>query len=257
MSMVAIIPAVLLDAANKKLEAAGFGPSNFSVAAYTGPGISHAAFHSWNDPAFEADVQAIAGVVWEISEGNHEARVTAMIKAQGAKWGDRAAALPDKGTVKAGDLLRDTDGNLWSVIQPFSRTTYGAAPETYPALIRRVRDPKATEEYKQPIDQYDSYSLKNPFTGAADRVTVEGKTYASLVNANVWKPPSAQWQEIDPKTGEPIVPVKTVAAWKQPAGAHDAYKAGDQVTFGGKTYASAIDANVWSPTAYPAGWKAI
>ena len=41
----------------------------------------------------------------------------------------------------------------------------------------------------------------------------------------------------------------------QPTGAHDAYKKGDKVTFNGKHYISLIDANVYSPTAYPAGWQ--
>ena len=41
----------------------------------------------------------------------------------------------------------------------------------------------------------------------------------------------------------------------QPTGAHDAYKKGDKITFNGKHYISLIDANVYSPTAYPAGWQ--
>ena len=41
----------------------------------------------------------------------------------------------------------------------------------------------------------------------------------------------------------------------QPTGAHDAYKKGDKVTFEGKHYISLSDANVYSPTAYPAGWQ--
>ncbi len=47
------------------------------------------------------------------------------------------------------------------------------------------------------------------------------------------------------------------AEWKQPLGSSDAYKKGDRVTFQGKVYESLIDANVWSPTAYPAGWKKV
>lgn len=43
----------------------------------------------------------------------------------------------------------------------------------------------------------------------------------------------------------------------QPTGAHDAYKKGDKVTFEGKHYISLIDGNVYSPTAYPAGWQEI
>lgn len=45
--------------------------------------------------------------------------------------------------------------------------------------------------------------------------------------------------------------------WVQPIGSSDAYKKGDKVIFETKTYESLIDANVWSPTAYPAGWKLI
>lgn len=46
--------------------------------------------------------------------------------------------------------------------------------------------------------------------------------------------------------------------WRQPTGAHDAYKKADKVHFPKITdpiYESLIDANVWSPTVYPAGWK--
>ena len=43
--------------------------------------------------------------------------------------------------------------------------------------------------------------------------------------------------------------------WVQPTGAHDAYQIGDRVSFNGSNYESKINANVWSPTAYPAGWK--
>jgi len=49
----------------------------------------------------------------------------------------------------------------------------------------------------------------------------------------------------------------TPQPWVQPAGGHDAYNIGDKVTFEGATYESTISANVWSPTAYPAGWRLI
>ena len=41
----------------------------------------------------------------------------------------------------------------------------------------------------------------------------------------------------------------------QPTGVHDAYNKGDKVTFNGKHYISLIDANVYSPATYPAGWQ--
>lgn len=45
--------------------------------------------------------------------------------------------------------------------------------------------------------------------------------------------------------------------WIQPTGAQDAYMKGDKVTFEGKHYESLIDNNVWSPKAYPQGWKEV
>ena len=35
------------------------------------------------------------------------------------------------------------------------------------------------------------------------------------------------------------------------------YKKGDRVRFNGKVYESLIDNNVWSPSAYPAGWREV
>lgn len=45
--------------------------------------------------------------------------------------------------------------------------------------------------------------------------------------------------------------------FKQPTGAHDAYAKDAKVTFEGKHYKSLIDANVYSPTAYPQGWELV
>lgn len=54
---------------------------------------------------------------------------------------------------------------------------------------------------------------------------------------------------IDP-TGE------TIPEWVQPDSTN-AYMTGDKVTYEGKVYESIIDNNIWSPAAYPAGWKLI
>lgn len=43
--------------------------------------------------------------------------------------------------------------------------------------------------------------------------------------------------------------------WSQPSGAHDAYDAGDIVSYSGTLYRSLIDGNTWSPETYPAGWE--
>ena len=43
--------------------------------------------------------------------------------------------------------------------------------------------------------------------------------------------------------------------WSQPTGSHDAYNTGDIVNYNGTLYESLVDGNVYSPDAYPAGWK--
>lgn len=48
----------------------------------------------------------------------------------------------------------------------------------------------------------------------------------------------------------------SVPEWVQPDSTN-AYNTGDRVIFEGKTYESMIDGNVWSPTAYPAGWNEV
>lgn len=50
-------------------------------------------------------------------------------------------------------------------------------------------------------------------------------------------------------------PVSGCSAWKQPTGAHNAYNVGDCCIYKGVKYESVINANVWSPETYPAGWK--
>lgn len=54
-----------------------------------------------------------------------------------------------------------------------------------------------------------------------------------------------------------ILPENVIPLWVQPTGGHDAYNIGDKVTFEGLVYESLINANTWSPTDYPQGWKAI
>lgn len=41
----------------------------------------------------------------------------------------------------------------------------------------------------------------------------------------------------------------------QPTGAHDAYHAGDKVTFNGKHYVCKLASCDWSPAVYPDAWK--
>ena len=88
-----------------------------------------------------------------------------------------------------------------------------------------------------------------------DRLMYNDKFYKVLqdhTSQSEWTPDTASslYVEIaDPSNEWPD--------FKQPTGAHDAYAKGEKVTFEGKHYISLIDANVYSPTAYPAGWSLV
>ena len=49
---------------------------------------------------------------------------------------------------------------------------------------------------------------------------------------------------------------QTILEWKQPDSTNP-YMKGDKVKYEGAIYESLINQNVWSPVAYPAGWKQI
>lgn len=114
--------------------------------------------------------------------------------------------------------------------------------------------------WTQPLCAVDAYNI-------GDIVSYNGKLYKSIINANVWAPDvyPAGWEEYTESTsggdsgetgGTTDTPsTETIPDFVQPTGAHDAYKKGDKVKFEGKVYESLIDANAYSPSAYPAGWK--
>ena len=67
-----------------------------------------------------------------------------------------------------------------------------------------------------------------------------------------WKP------DVTPALFNKVQPTVVIPNWVQPTGAHDAYQIGDKIIFtDGKVYESTINANTWSPTGYPQGWKLV
>ena len=99
--------------------------------------------------------------------------------------------------------------------------------------------------------------MTNTAYAIGERIRHSNKLY-KCVQAHTsqadWTPDKtpALWTEVA-KPGE--IPV-----WKQPTGAQDAYNKGDKVhypTASDPVYESLIDANVYSPEAYPAGWKQV
>lgn len=76
--------------------------------------------------------------------------------------------------------------------------------------------------------------------------------------ANLWE----NYQQLDIRLSRlendqgPIEPEpEEWPEYKQPTGAHDAYKAGDKVTFQDKKYICKMDGCVWDPITYPSAWE--
>ena len=80
------------------------------------------------------------------------------------------------------------------------------------------------------------------------RVQYDGKLFKcvqSHTSQSDWTPDEtpALWVEVS---------IDEYPEWVQPTGAHDAYNAGDKVSYNGQHYISTIDANTYAPDVY--GW---
>lgn len=131
------------------------------------------------------------------------------------------------------------------------RSELARAERRIDAVIREFadaqgRDLSGAEPWARPSHALDAYPV-----GAA--VTHEGRVWDSLTPANTGEPGVSGWREratvVD---GNPVYP-----AWVAPTGAHDAYRAGERVTFDGQVWESLIDGNVWSVHVHPQGWMLI
>lgn len=149
--------------------------------------------------------------------------------------------LPTSGSLKKGEVYSYANGAVM-VVQDHERTIY--APELTPALFSFYRPNPEGKEW-----------IAGEQVGLNETRTYNGLTYKCILahqTQDAWKPDvtPALWQEVQVT---PYIPV-----WVQPTGGNDSYAKGAKVHFPTSTdpvYESLIDANVWSPTAYPAGWK--
>ena len=112
------------------------------------------------------------------------------------------------------------------------------------------------EDALEAVELFPAWAVGKAYA-ADDRIRYGEKLYRcvqSHTSQADWTPDAtpALWTEVA-KPGE--IPV-----WKQPTGAQDAYNKGDKVWYPEKNttvYESTIDANVYSPEAYPAGWMEV
>lgn len=120
------------------------------------------------------------------------------------------------------------------------------------ALIEKAAVSLPDEDALDAVELYPAWKSNTAFS-IGERVRYDGTLYR-CVQAHTsqadWSPDKtpALWTEVS---------IDEWPEWKQPTGAQDAYNKGDKVTFDGKHYISLMDANIWSPAAYPQAWELV
>ena len=117
-----------------------------------------------------------------------------------------------------------------------------------------IRADQLTDEEKlELIEIYEDWKIGEALS-IGDYRKHNGKLY-EVIQAHTTQ---ADWEpQIVSALFKVVEAQGVIPKWKQPQGAHDAYKKGDKVTFEGKIYESLIDANTWNPSTYPGGWELI
>ena len=124
------------------------------------------------------------------------------------------------------------------------------------SAVQAARNVLTDEQALEVPDLYPGWIPDSSGYTAGDRVTYGGKLYKCLQDhtpQEAWTPTAAPslWAEILPgQDGTDI------GEWVQPDSTNP-YMKGDRCRFEGEVYESIIDGNVWSPAAYPAGWKVV
>jgi len=156
--------------------------------------------------------------------------------------------LPNVGEqVYAGQIYQYpySEDNKYSplVIAVQSHIRMNYPPYETPALFTFYRENSDTLEWIPNEKLYLGW--KRVYSGITYEVIQE---HMSQID---WTPPATLnvlWKTVGGGPGD-------IPQWVQPTGAQDAYNIGDQVIFENSVWESVINANVWSPTVYPAGWN--
>lgn len=148
---------------------------------------------------------------------------------------DEHPELVEKPTETADGGVRDWEP--WHPLKPSTHFRYGDHTRHNGKVWRDVLDPTG-----------DKLNVWEPGS--------EGIDERYWVEETEPETPETEETSTQPETSE-TTEQPTAPEYRQPSGAHDAYKTGDRVTYNGVVYESTINANVWAPDTYPAGWKKI
>lgn len=140
-------------------------------------------------------------------------------------------------------------GNVETYLQPTLNKTYQLTPEV------EINETTGTfyKNINGTVIEFEEYEVGRYYE-VGDLLVYKAEVYEVLqahTSQTDWRPgstPSLYKGKILDEFGE-------VGEWKQPTGASDCYALGALVLYQETVYKSLIDCNVWSPTAYPAGWE--
>lgn len=110
------------------------------------------------------------------------------------------------------------------------------------------------EDALEAVNLFENWHSGEPYV-KDQRVNFEGTLYKCLqphTSQEAWTPTAAPslWAKV-------LIPdANVIPEWEQPNSTNP-YMRGDKVMFNGQVYESTIDNNIWSPSAYPAGWEAL
>ncbi len=122
------------------------------------------------------------------------------------------------------------------------------------ALIEKASASLPDEDALEAVELFPAWQMDTLYERGI-RLRYAGKLY----RVEQTHTSQADWlPDITPAIYTEVAKPGEIPVWRQPSGAQDAYNKGDKVWFPEKdttVYESRIDANVYSPEAYPAGWK--
>lgn len=160
------------------------------------------------------------------------------------------------GVFAVGDV-RQRLGAPYKCVQAHDSTANpGWTPEATPALWMQYHGttPESARPWIAPTGAHDMYKAGEYM------IWTDGKTYKAKMDT-AYSPtdyPQAWEDQSGGETGGgggESGGGTTAAPWKQPEGAHDAYKKGAEVSHKGSVWTSDVDNNVWEPGVY--GWTEV